>query len=301
MDPAAERYLREIEDSRRFSPNTLRAYRKDIETFSDFLTERDQRLTMADFRDVRDFLYELHRRGNTSRSIVRKLAALRGLYRHLERTGAAATDPTRRISPPRERRPLPSALPEQTISAALEKTTADSPLKLRDLAIVELFYGTGIRVSELAALDLSSVSGKFIRVMGKGGKERIVPVTKHAKKALDRYIAVRPALRSEDRKTEEALFLSIRGRRLTSRDLARRVEVVLRRASEATRLSPHLLRHSFATHLLDRGADLREIQELLGHVSPNTTQIYTHVGIERLVKVYKQAHPRAGHSKEGKE
>lgn len=297
MDAEVERYLDELDKSHRFSPNTVRAYRGDIVSFAEFQEQRQRSVVKADYHDVRDFIFELHRRGNLSRSIVRKLSSLRDLYRHLIRIGKIDLDPTTLISAPRVKKDLPEALPEKVIAEAIDTAPADTDIEIRDIAILELLYGTGIRVAELAGLNLGSVSDKFVKVSGKGDKERIVPLTIMARKALDRYLSVRSSLtRSID--SEQALFLSIRGNRLSVRDIARRVVKLLRSTSGATLLSPHLLRHSYATHLLDHGADLREIQELLGHASPKTTENYTHVSIGRLVKVYNQAHPRSGKPKE---
>ncbi len=294
---AVHQYLEELEKSRRFSPNTVTAYKKDIQSYLDFLTQRGRDIARVDFHDVRDFIYELHRRGNSARSIVRKLSSLRGLYRHLIRIGAISVDPTILILPPREKRTLPEVLSEKVIAEAIDEAPVVSTIEIRDIAMLELLYGTGIRRSELSDLNLDSVKDKFIHVIGKGDKERIVPLTGKAREALDTYLKIRSAL-AHAVEHEPALFLSLRGSRITTRQIARRVEKMLRRSSGAKKLSPHQLRHSFATHLLDRGADLREIQELLGHTSPKTTQIYTHVGIGRLVKIYNRAHPRAGKTQE---
>jgi len=293
LEADAGRYLSELDASLKYSPHTLRAYRRDIGEYSDYVSQRNRTIRTAGFTDVREFIYALHRQGNTSRTIVRKLASVRGLYRHLQVIGAVSADPTYRISPPKERRKLPEPLPEKVIGEALEKAPDGNPLALRDIAIVELFYGTGIRLSELAGLNRASVGGKFVSVLGKGNKVREVPLTGTAKRALNSYLKVRNLI-SPTAVSNNALFISHRGKRLTTRDIARRVEAILRRVSGAKRLSPHLLRHSYATHLLDRGAELPVVQELLGHASPKTTQIYTHVSLERLIKIYHQTHPRAG-------
>ncbi|MDP8228713.1 MAG: tyrosine recombinase XerC [Candidatus Electryoneaceae bacterium] len=296
MDSSVERYLDELETVRGYSPHTVRAYRKDIIRYVEFLTGRNCDVINAGFRDVREFAYELHRQGLSTRSIGRMLSAVHGLYRHFQRIGLVERDPVGEISLPKENRPLPTVLPKETIADAIDQKSDEGPASIRDRAIVELFYGTGIRLSELAGLNLSSISDKEVKVLGKGDKERIVPLTRKARQALDDYLSVRPALADTD--SEDALFLSVNGNRLTVRDIARRVELVLRRTSGDKKLSPHRLRHSYATHLLDNDADLREIQDLLGHEKPSTTQIYTHTSLERLVKVYQRAHPRAGSKRE---
>ena len=296
MDSSVERYLDELETVRRYSPHTVRAYHKDIVRYVEFLAGRNCDVIDADFRLVREFAYELHRQELSARSIRRMLSAVHGLYRHLQRIGLVERDPVGEISLPKENRPLPTVLQKEIIADAIDQTTDDGPTLVRDRAIVELFYGTGIRLSELAGLNLSSISEKEVKVLGKGDKERIVPLTRKARQALNDYLSIRPALANADR--EDALFLSVRGIRLTVRDIARRVEAVLRHTSGDKKLSPHRLRHSYATHLLDNDADLREVQELLGHEKPSTTQIYTHTSLERLVKVYQRAHPRAGNKKE---
>jgi len=291
-----QQYLEELA-ARNFSQHTIQAYRKDIKAYLKFLQNHKRNVKGADFQDIRNFVYELHRQGNSARTISRKFSTLRGFYRYLLRIGVVSKDPTEQISTPRVKRALPDVLPEDVVASAIENAPVGKDIEIRDIAIIELLYGTGIRRAELAGLDLNSVKEKFIHVIGKGNKERIVPLTEKAREALKAYKKVRSALVNMN-KMEQALFLSQLGGRLTTRQIARRVEKLLRNVSGAKRLSPHILRHSYATHLMDRGADLREIQELLGHASPNVTQNYTHVSTERLVKVYKQAHPRAGKPKE---
>lgn len=285
-------YLEEIEKNRRYSSNTVRAYRRDLESYSEHITAKEKSFLSADYRDVRDYMYELYRRGNTARTINRKLSAIKGLYKHLLRTGRVDADPTEMITSPRERRALPDPIPQKAIETAISLTGDDSPLDIRDKAILELFYGSGLRLAELESLNLQSIQGSYIRVTGKGRKERIIPFTKHARKAVDKYLAIRKRhfCPSGD---SDALFLSVRGNRLSSRDIARRVKLILSRSLELTKLNPHALRHSFATHLINRGMDIRMIQELLGHSNLSTTQIYTHVGIDHLRKIYQKAHPRA--------
>ncbi|NQU06217.1 MAG: tyrosine recombinase [Calditrichaeota bacterium] len=291
-NPSVESYFNELR-SRNYSAHTLRAYSRDIESFIESLENKGRKLEKVDFHDIRDFIYILHRAGNSARSINRRISALRGLFRYMLQVGVITNDPTEKIIAPREKRALPEVLPENVISETFDTAPTETPIDIRDIAILEMLYGTGIRVAELAGLDLDSISGKFVHVLGKGDKERIVPLTGSSRRTLDKYLKIRPELKKSG-STEKALFLGQRGSRLTTRQIARRIEKMLRRVSGQKKLSPHIMRHSYATHLLDHDAELRAIQELLGHTSPETTQNYTHVSIERLVKVYKQAHPRAG-------
>lgn len=291
MENHVRHFLDELEKSKRYSPHTIRAYTTDITAYAEHIAAKNISIAECTYREVRDFIYELHRRGNSLRSISRKLACIRSLYAHLLRTGAVETDPMDNLTTTSGKRSLPKAVSEKQITATLEKTPADSPLDIRDLAIAEMFYGTGIRNAELAALNLSSVDKNILRVQGKGNKTRIVPLTDHAQRALKRYLAIRTELLGS--KQTEALFLSTNGNRLNTRDISRRVKKIFGSQVGLSDLSPHVLRHSFATHLLDHGAEIRVIQELLGHTAPTTTQIYTHVSVEKLLKTYQHAHPRA--------
>ncbi|MBM3326640.1 MAG: tyrosine recombinase XerC [Calditrichaeota bacterium] len=291
MDELAGQYLTEIA-ARRFSPHTLRAYTNDIKEFSDFLSRRERCLTDVDFRDVRAFLFELHQRGLSARSIGRKLAALKALFLHLKRIGAIDHNPTKGVVSPKAQRPLPRVLSVNEITQALDTPAEDDMLSMRDKAMLELLYGCGLRISELVSMNIDSIDHSCVRVIGKGGKARIVPMPKKTIEAVNRYLSHRGSLISSKHPTN-ALFLSQRGRRLTDRDVRRRIESLIGAAIVDEPVHPHQLRHSYATHLIERGAGLREVQELLGHSSPTTTQIYTHIGMDRLVKVYKQAHPRS--------
>jgi len=292
VDPSAERYVTYLETVTGMSGHTVRAYRHDLTRFCEYIESRGTELLHCDFRTVRDYAYELHRQGLTSRSIRRNLSAVKGLFHHFRQIGLIEENPVEKINLPKEHRNLPNALPEPVLNEALKERDAANPLTVRDLTILELFYGTGMRLSELAALDLDSISKIEVKVLGKGGKERIIPLTRPSVDMLAHYLSLRSRLQNE--KSGNALFLSQKGSRLSTREIARRIERLLRPFSGEKRLSPHLLRHSYATHLLDHDADLREIQELLGHAKPSTTQIYSHISLERLMKVYQQAHPRSG-------
>lgn len=281
-------FLRYLEVEKHASPHTLKSYRTDLEDFSRFLGAADdpRALRGVDVRGVRAYLAALHTRGLDPVSVARKLAALRSWFRFLVRRGVLDGNPARQVRGPRLPHKLVSFLPiDETVALMDVQPTRRSA---RDAAIVELLYASGLRVSELVGLDLRDVDGPemTVRVLGKGRKERIVPFGEAAGRALRDYLTERGG-------APGALFLNRRGGRLTVRSIH---TVVCRRARAAgitRRVSPHTLRHTFATHLLDSGADLRMIQELLGHGRLSTTQRYTHVGSEQLMRVYDAAHPRA--------
>jgi integrase/recombinase XerC len=297
-------YLRSIEHGRQLSPHTVAAYRRDLTELAAFLDRyydgQDWSWDGVDRLALRAFLGELGRRRLARRTITRKMSAVRSLFRHLHREDILEANPARAVRSPKVERTLPSWLTRAEIDRlfeAAEHASAENTFRgTRDHAIVELFYATGIRLSELAGLDLASVDlvAEQARVLGKGRKERIVPIGAPAVTALRRHeprrrevIARTP---TADRK---ALFLSERGRRLSTRQIQNIVRSFLDGVADDSGLSTHSLRHSFATHLLDAGADLLAVKELLGHASLTTTRIYTHIAKERLKKVYDQAHPRA--------
>jgi integrase/recombinase XerC len=269
------------------SPHTLRSYRSDLCEFRAFVGP-EKPLKQVDGRMVRAYLAHLHSRGLDASSVARKLAALRSWFRFLVRRRVLARNVAREIRGPRLGRKLVSFLPIDEAQVLVDGKAIGGAARERDVAILELLYATGLRVSELTALDMDDVdrAGQTVRVLGKGRKERIVPFGDRAARALDAY----HAWRAERRGT---LFANQRGRRLS----ARAVHAIVRKSAVAAgivrRVSPHTLRHTFATHLLDAGADLRVIQELLGHSRLSTTQRYTHVGADQLMRVYDAAHPRA--------
>lgn len=285
MTDAVGRFLRYLAAERGASPHTVRSYRTDLADLVRFLARVGVRDVRAlDARLLRAWLVDLHRRGLEAASVARRLAAVRSWLRFLVRRGALERNPGREVRGPRPARRLAGVLPPDEIRALL-----DGPgLAPRERAVLELFYATGLRVSELAGLDLDDVdrAQRTVRVAGKGGKERIVFYGARAARALEAWLAERgPA--------PGPLFLGRRGRRLGVRAIYELVRRRARRVGIARRVTPHTLRHSFATHLLDAGADLRMIQELLGHSRLSTTQRYTHVSVERLLRVYDAAHPRA--------
>ena len=302
-----DRYSTYLEVEQRVSVHTLRNYRSDLEQFFEFVarpTDGDEPRPVAVERIthhvIRAFLARLHR-GHSRSSIARKLSALKNFFRFLVREAVISDDPTGQISAPKQDRPLPTYLSVDDMFRLLSAPAADTPTGLRDRAILEVLYSGGLRVSELAGLDWSDMDADLsvLRVEGKGRKERMVPIGRTALDALQRYRIAIPALLNPDpnatprRPASDAVFLNRRGGRLTTRSVARLIESYAKQCGLADRISPHALRHSFATHLLDAGADLRAIQELLGHASLSTTQKYTHVNLDRLTQVYDQAHPHA--------
>jgi integrase/recombinase XerC len=292
-DAAVEQFLRYLAVERAASAHTLRSYRTDLADCAAFLASRRLgTLVAADARTLRAYLAALHERGLARTSIARRLAALRSFFRFLVRRGRASANPARDVATPKLPKTLPAYLPIDESDALLRVASPRAPGNARDRAILELLYATGIRVAELAGLDVEDVSLRdwreaAVRVLGKGRKERIVPVGRKAVEALHAYLAQgRP-------RGSGPLFLNERGGRLTVRSVHRIVRGRARAAGLHRRVSPHTLRHTFATHLLDAGAELRLIQELLGHARLGTTQKYTHVSTDRLMKVYDRAHPRA--------
>jgi integrase/recombinase XerC len=289
--PAA--FLRYLAAEKNASPHTLKSYGNDLRQFETFLAA--ERLTPSDLtpRHVRAFLVALHGRGLDPASVGRKLAAVRSWLRFLVRRGVLERNPAREVRGPRLPRKLVSFLPVDEAHDLMEAGPRPAASR-RDAAILELLYASGLRVSELTGLDLDDVDrvARTVRVLGKGRKERIVPFGSKAARALDAWLARRGTAAGP-------LFPGRRGRRISPRAVYGIVRVSARRAGITRPVSPHTLRHSFATHLLDGGADLRVIQELLGHSRLSTTQRYTHVGAEHLLKVYDAAHPRARAAKGG--
>jgi integrase/recombinase XerC len=313
------------------SAHTVRAYESDLTQFLTFLAaatgKRRGDLTPDDFvhSHIRAFLADLHKRGNSRSSAARKLAAVRAFGRHLRHEGEISGDPAALVGTPRQDHHLPAHLGESEMSQLLEMPDCSRPLGRRDRAILELFYASGLRLSELVGLDVDDVNlaSRSVRVMGKGRKQRLVPFNRSTEAAIRAWLqdwqaltaprpvaeapsaarSGRPALSTRNilsarasaasRRTRAALFLNYRGKRLSTRSVDRLVRKYVAQCSTRFGISPHALRHSFATHLLERGADLRSIQELLGHARLSTTQRYTHVNAAQLIEVYKKAHPKA--------
>ena len=294
--PAFERHLRA---ERARSAHTVRAYVRDVAVFLDEVDAHDEgALRAVSLADLRAWLGVLSRRGAARATIARTSASLRTFFGWLERTGRLETDPSLRLSAPSRHRTLPPVLAQRSAAALLDVAAVaaddDDPLHLRDHAALELLYGTGIRVGELVGLDVDDIDlgTNVVRVVGKGDKERRVPFGVPAREAVLQWLdRGRPRLVGPE--SGAALLLGRRGRRADQRQVRAVVHELLRHVPDAPDLGPHGLRHSAATHLLEGGADLRMVQELLGHASLATTQIYTHVSVDRLKQSYAQAHPRA--------
>lgn len=275
------------------SPHTILAYTEDLAQFNEFLVAAGRTIDDADHILIRRFLGVLLDRGLEKSTSARKLACVRSLYRFLRRRGLRDTNPTLLVSTPRRARRLPTFLDEQTIGTVLDLPDRSTPRGVRDAAILEVFYSTGLRLSELLSLRPADMQmrERVLKVTGKGSKQRIVPFGVKAGEAVRAWVRARPELLA-GRPDPGTLFLSDRGRALSPKGVNIIVNKYIRSVSELRKTSPHVLRHTFATHLVNRGADLQAVRELLGHASLSTTQIYTHVGIDRLKKVYTQAHPK---------
>jgi integrase/recombinase XerC len=305
-------FLQFLALNRNASEHTVRAYESDLSQFIGYiaadadLKKRDLQPSHCTRDALRGFLAQLHKQGLSRASAARKLAAVRTFLRYLRREGLIDDDPGGLVATPRRAVRMPAHLSETEMTALLEAPAGDTALSRRDRAILELFYASGLRLSELTGLDVDDVnlSARMVRVLGKGRKERIVPFNGTTAAALRGYLKDRETLlsagspvrgRQADRhgRRREPLFVNYRGGRLTVRSVDRLVRRYAAASTPRTGISPHALRHSFATHLLQRGADLRTIQELLGHARLGTTQRYTHVNTTQLLDVYRKAHPRA--------
>ena len=300
-------WLDHLQVERGAAHNTLVSYRRDLARYRDFLAARgiDDAAQVTE-RDVTDFLASLRdgspeRAALSASSAARTLVAVRGLHRFLAVEGEVAVDPAGAVAPPKTPSRLPKAIPVESIERLLEAASVgDTPVSLRDRALFELLYGAGARISEAVGLDLDDLDLDLeddrpasVRLLGKGGKERVVPLGRYAVAAVSAYLVrARPALAVAGKGTP-ALFLNQRGARLSRQSAWAALQETAGRAGLAGHVSPHTFRHSFATHLLDGGADVRVVQELLGHASVTTTQIYTLVSVQRLREVYAGAHPRA--------
>ena len=294
---ALEDYIHLIQVERQLSVNTLASYRRDLESYVQFLQQAEG---MSDFRRVERatilrHLEQLRMQGKTSRTVARHISSIRSFHQFLLREKRAENDPTVHLEMPTIEQKLPNVLSIQEIEAILVAPDRSKPRGKRDVAMLELLYGSGMRISELISLDLADIhlTMGFVRVFGKGGKERIVPLGKSAITALSAYLdGARGQLQGKYPKSE-AFFINQRGKRLTRQGCWKLMKEHALKAGIKHDLTPHTLRHSFATHLVENGADLRAVQEMLGHADISTTQIYTHISKTRLSEVYKQYHPRA--------
>lgn len=297
MDEALADYLRHLSLEKNASAHTVKSYREDLTQALTFFRERElHELGRLTPRHLRAYLAWLHEQGYAKTTVARRLAAVRSWLRYLCRQGVLETNPADGLRGPRQDKRLPHFLGEDDLTRLLAAPPADSPLGLRDRALLETLYSAGLRVSELTGLNLTDMDldGGLAMVRGKGKRERLALLGTAAADALRNWLAVREPVAALGRgRAKEAVFLNKNGTRLTSRSVGRLLEKYLKQTGLDPRSSPHTLRHSFATHLLDRGADIRSVQELLGHKSLGTTQIYTHVTTTRLRESYEKAHPRA--------
>jgi len=296
-------FLESLRHERQFSAYTLRSYAGDLAQFFDHLdpgdgTDPDAEALAADPLTIRAFLAAMHERGYRPSTVARKIATLRSFYKWLCREGMREGNPMTLIRTPRRERALPKAIDADRVERLLSAPDASSTLGLRDRAILETLYATGVRVGELAGLSRgdADLDDRSLLVRGKGRRQRIVPLSRHVVTALETYLdalGTDPAFRHVEEGPGAPVFVNRHGGRLSSRSIRRNLDKYLLEAGLDPGISPHTLRHSFATHLLDNGADLRSVQELLGHRSLSTTQVYTHLSTRRLREAYEKAHPRA--------
>ena len=291
-----QQFLSYLTSERNCSLNTQEAYRRDLMHFASFMERKNKDALQADPKDIRKWLMELGKSGLKRTSIARKLSSLRSFYKFLIRSGTLDSNPAEPINFPLKSRPLPKSLTVQDMAKLLDVEPRNDFIGIRDQAIKELLYSTGIRVSELTGLNMEDVvfSPEMIKVTGKGKKQRIVPFGQKAKEALQRYMQEREAILNRLKKTEEkALFINSRGGRLSQRSVQRMISRSGWEIAINHNLTPHVFRHSMATHLLESGADLRSIQKLLGHASVATTQVYTNLDVAKLQKIFSQCHPHS--------
>ena len=306
MEQFIEQFLEHLRYERNVSSHTLRNYSSDLEQFLDFLAPADPttgkrttpEVSSIDHLTIREWLASLHSAQKKKASIARKLAALRTFFQFLVREGMLELNPAKLVATPKREKKLPKHLSIEEAIRFIETPDLETDLGKRDRAMLELMYATGVRVAELTTLNLADVDfrNQLIRVTGKRRKQRIVPFGDPAGDAIRQYLGVRDKFLFNapiSKRDEEALFLNYQGTRITTRSVGRMVDKYIRICAGMHNISPHALRHSFATHLLDSGADLRDIQELLGHARLSTTQVYTHVSMEKLIEVYDKAHPKA--------
>ncbi|MBP6823216.1 MAG: tyrosine recombinase XerC [Acidobacteria bacterium] len=305
MQKHLDDFMKHLKYERNSSPHTLRNYESDLVQFYDYLAppDEDGKRRSVNVRDIdhltiREYMASLYEKKKKKSSIHRKVASLRTFFRYLCREGVMELNPAKLVATPRVERTLPNHLTIEQMIRFIETPDVETLLGKRDRSMLELLYASGLRVSEMVGLNLTDVdfTNQTVRVKGKGRKERIVPFGNHALKALQDYLAVRGELLIEadpDKADPTALFFNYQGTRITTRSVGRMVDKYVKMCADVHHISPHSLRHSFATHLLDAGADLRAIQEMLGHARLSTTQQYTHVSTDKLMEVYDKAHPKA--------
>ncbi|MGB1141055.1 MAG: tyrosine recombinase XerC [Halioglobus sp.] len=288
LDAAAEQFLTYLRDVRQLSPHTLSNYQRDLRALQDYCGRRS--LAELVESDIRGWVSQMHRRGLSGSSIQRRLSATRSFYNYLGREAGRPRNPAASVQAPRKPRRLPKTMDADQVDRYLSFDD-DTPLALRDRAMAELFYSSGLRLSELAAVDVDDIDAatQLLTVTGKGNKTRTVPVGSVAMNAIQQWLKARPECGNDT----GALFTSSRGGRISVRNIQDRLKLQGRRAGMHQDVHPHMLRHSFASHMLESSGDLRAVQELLGHANISTTQVYTHLDFQHLAKVYDAAHPRA--------
>ncbi len=295
-DEYLARYLRHLKDERRLSPHTLSAYERDVRALLEYLERSSLGVAALDSYALRQFAAEAHRKGLGSRSIARRLSAVRRFLHFLVAEDVLSANPGKEVQAPKARRRLPKTMDADQV-ASLLALEGDDTFTVRDRAILELLYSSGLRLAELVGLDITDLdlADLTVRVTGKGNKTRVIPVGKVAADALRAWLAIRSQLASEG---ETGLFVSKRGTRLSGRSVQTRLKQWVKRQGSGISVHPHVLRHSFASHMLESSGDLRAVQELLGHASISTTQVYTHLDFQHLAHIYDAAHPRAKRRKD---
>mgnify|MGYP001394381142 FL=1 len=285
-------FLKFLSKEKNFSLHTIKAYQYDIQKFIEFLTEKSVRVQQATKSDIRDFLSNQYDLGLTKKTVARRLASIKSFYKYLINIEFIDKNPSLFLQSPKLSKELPNFIDEKIIDELMNQPDIDTVKGLRDKAIMELFYSTGMRLSELINLDIGSINTKdhLIKVVGKGNKDRLIPFGKRAKFCIENYLKKRAlALKSSFEGTP--LFVNSKNQRVPKRTIQRRVSNYIKLVAKGKRLGPHILRHSFATHLMNKGADIRAVGDLLGHSNLSSTQIYTHVKPERMREIYKQSHP----------
>jgi integrase/recombinase XerC len=294
LQPLIADFERMLRSERYYSPHTCKNYRRDLELFATFIRDRgiDDWLKV-DYNDVSAFTAKRFRQGCKGNTIQRELSSIRGFYNHLIRQHKAQRNPAQDVKAPRSEKKLPQTCDSEQLDRLLKQHGNDDDLRIRDLAMFELMYSSGLRLAELVSLDLDSIDlrQRHLAVTGKGSKTRHLPVGRKAVDAIKRWLKVRGNMVSDA--SEPALFTARSGRRLAHRSVQKRLQQLSQQQRLGGHITPHVLRHSFATHMLESSADLRAVQELLGHADIGTTQIYTHLDFQHLAQVYDQAHPRA--------
>ena len=294
MNDYLDQYIQFLRSEKYYSPHTCSNYRRDLKRFQAYLAERaiDAWERVA-FTDVSAFAAQRHRQGRKSRTIARELSSIRSFFQFLIRNGVIARNPALEVSAPKSDKPLPKTCDAESLDRLLRVSDSSDDLLLRDVAIFELIYSSGLRLAELVSINLDDIdlAEQSLVVTGKGNKTRYLPVGSKAVSALQRWLKLRPRYCRDEQ--QKALFLSKQGKRISARNVQSRLKNLIQRQALGQPLSPHVLRHSFATHLLESSSDLRAVQELLGHANIATTQVYTHLDFQHLASVYDAAHPRA--------